>query len=299
MAFTKSQIDLLDGDLDQRHVKQRQQGWGNVDYIESHHAIHEANRIFGFDSWSSETTQFNCVADKPATWRKKEKGNWVTVEGYKVSYIAKVRVTVRDSEGHTIIREGTGAGHGKDQDLGLAHESAIKEAESDAQKRALRHFGNKFGLALYGKDRSNVRAGADDDEAAPEPAKPSTSERARAVANTPEPEHDPDTGEVSPPIDTIPDGIDVPFEITKEGSEAIRLQLYSNLQGIRKDPKNRQLMEEFAERRKILWERMNEADQKAITEEADLVREALKAKPMPQPKPSPRRKASSHKEAAA
>jgi hypothetical protein len=27
-----------------------------------------------------------------------------------------------------LIREGTGAGHGIDMDLGLAHESAIKEA---------------------------------------------------------------------------------------------------------------------------------------------------------------------------
>ncbi len=38
-----------------------------------------------------------------------------------------------------------GAGHGYDLDLGLAHESAIKEAVTDALKRALRTFGNPFG----------------------------------------------------------------------------------------------------------------------------------------------------------
>jgi hypothetical protein len=36
-------------------------------------------------------------------------------------------------------------------DLCLAHESAIKEAETDAMKCALMTFGNPFGLALYDK----------------------------------------------------------------------------------------------------------------------------------------------------
>ncbi len=34
--------------------------------------------------------------------------------------------------------------------------SAIKEAETDAMKRALMTFGNPFGLALYDKDQANV-----------------------------------------------------------------------------------------------------------------------------------------------
>src|SRR5205085_5080981 len=57
-----------------------------------------------------------------------------------------------------VIREGIGAGHGIDVDLGLAHESAIKEAETDAMKRALMTFGNPFGLALYDKSQANVVA---------------------------------------------------------------------------------------------------------------------------------------------
>jgi hypothetical protein len=40
--------------------------------------------------------------------------------------------------------------------LGQAHESALKEAETDAMKRALMTFGNPFGLALYDKKQREV-----------------------------------------------------------------------------------------------------------------------------------------------
>ncbi len=41
-------------------------------------------------------------------------------------------------------------------DLGQAHQSALKEAETDAMKRALMTFGNPFGLALYDKRQREV-----------------------------------------------------------------------------------------------------------------------------------------------
>ena len=63
----------------------------------------------------------------------------------------RVRVIVGD-----VIRDGMGSGHGIDADCGLAHESAIKEAETDAMKRALMTFGNPFGLALYDKEQRQV-----------------------------------------------------------------------------------------------------------------------------------------------
>ncbi|PSI00470.1 Rad52/Rad22 family DNA repair protein, partial [Synechococcus lacustris] len=71
--------------------------------------------------------------------------------GWGVTYTAKVRIQVG-----AIIREGSGAGHGIDADLGQAHESALKEAETDAMKRALMTFGNPFGLALYDKQQRQV-----------------------------------------------------------------------------------------------------------------------------------------------
>jgi hypothetical protein len=44
--------------------------------------------------------------------------------------------------------------------LGEAHENALKEAETDATKRALTTFGNLFGLALYDKAQAGVRGRA-------------------------------------------------------------------------------------------------------------------------------------------
>jgi len=139
MIFTEKQNELLKEPILAKNVKERDGNRGGtfqLAYVESWHVIKEANRIFGFDGWSSETIQLDCVQS----------------DDLCVTYIAKVRVTVGD-----VIREGVGAGHGKGErvNLGDKHESAVKEAESDARKRALMQFGNQFGLSLYnGKDKS-------------------------------------------------------------------------------------------------------------------------------------------------
>ena len=130
MTFTKEQTEQLNQPIDPKVVAFRQQGNMQLAYLESWYVINEANRIFGFDGWQSETVQLDCVQS----------------DDFCVTYIAKVRVTVGD-----VIREGVGAGHGKGKsvNLGDKHESAVKEAESDARKRALMQFGNQFGLSLY------------------------------------------------------------------------------------------------------------------------------------------------------
>ena len=102
--------------------------------------------------------------------------------GWGVTYIARVRITVSAGAHGPIIREGTGAGHGIDTDLGLAHESAIKEAETDAMKRALMTFGNPFGLALYDKQQRQVSPARGAATTAPD--KPKTSAPAPAPADT-------------------------------------------------------------------------------------------------------------------
>ena len=135
MTFTKEQIEQLNQPIDPKVVAFRKQGNIQLAYLESWYVINEANRIFGFDGWSSETLQLDCVQS----------------DEFCVTYIAKVRVTVGD-----VIREGVGAGHGKGErvNLGDKHESAVKEAESDARKRAFMQFGSQFGLSLY--DRSKA-----------------------------------------------------------------------------------------------------------------------------------------------
>ena len=135
MTFTKEQIEQLNQPIDPKVVAFRKQGNIQLAYLESWYVINEANRIFGFDGWSSETIQLDCVQS----------------DEFCVTYIAKVRVTVGD-----VIREGVGAGHGKGErvNLGDKHESAVKEAQSDARKRAFMQFGSQFGLSLY--DRSKA-----------------------------------------------------------------------------------------------------------------------------------------------
>lgn len=145
--FSNEQINSLRAPLSRDVIKTREQGKSTLSYVEAWHVIDEANRIFGFDAWERETVECRCVAERE---RKIGQGQYQR-DGWGVTYVAKVKITVG-----RIVREGTGAGHGIDADLGLAHESAIKEAESDAMKRAFMTFGNPFGLALYDKTQANV-----------------------------------------------------------------------------------------------------------------------------------------------
>ena len=159
MSFSDEQKLALASPLSSSHVKTRKQGGRNVSYVEGWHAIAEANRIFGFDAWCRETVEFKCVSE-----REREIGE-SKAPGWGVTYIARVRITVFSGT-EEVIREGCGTGHGIDRDLGQAHESALKEAETDAMKRALMTFGNPFGLALYDKQQAGVA-----DEAPKEPPK--------------------------------------------------------------------------------------------------------------------------------
>jgi hypothetical protein len=139
-------------------VRQREQGRSRVSYLEGWQVIAEANRIFGFDGWERSTLISRCVAEHERQIGAKAAGR-TPKSGWGVTYIARVRITITAGN-RTLIREGSGAGHGIDADLGLAHESALKEAETDATKRALMTFGNPFGLALYDKQQRQVSSAA-------------------------------------------------------------------------------------------------------------------------------------------
>lgn len=146
MTFTLDQIKELKAPLQPKNVKARKQAGQSLSYIEGWHAIEEANRIFGFDSWMRETVDLRQLGD---IYQNQNSNN-------VINYSCKVRITVLTPEGTSIVREGCGFGSGIDKDVGKAHESAIKEAETDAMKRALMTFGNQFGLALYDKEQNGV-----------------------------------------------------------------------------------------------------------------------------------------------
>lgn len=163
MSFTTEQTALLSGPLDKANVATRTQGGTTLSYIAAWHAIAEANRIFGFGCWDRETVELRQLGEPRLVDGKN-----------RVGYSARVRITVR-AGGSIIVREGCGFGSGIDRDTDQAHESALKEAESDAMKRALMTFGNPFGLALYDKTQANVV-----ETPPPPPADPVTTLASRA-----------------------------------------------------------------------------------------------------------------------
>lgn len=139
-GFTPEQVSRLKAMLSPDRVKKRQ----DFSYITAWDATQTANDIFGFGLWDRETLDMRKIQEEVDASNK-----------HRVGYTCRVRITVRAGDS-VVFRDGTGAGQGINKDLFQAHELAVKEAESDAMKRALSQFGNQFGLALYDKEQTNV-----------------------------------------------------------------------------------------------------------------------------------------------
>ena len=159
--LSPEQSAALAAPLNRANVQTRSQAGRSLTYLEGWVAIQEANRIFGFDGWQRETIELRCVSESQRPIGRDQKPGW------GVTYIARVRIRLgsQGNGAHFLVREGSGAGHGIDVDLGLAHESALKEAETDAMKRALMTFGNPFGLALYDKQQRQVTSSVREERA--------------------------------------------------------------------------------------------------------------------------------------
>src|SRR5258705_490239 len=143
--FSKAQLRRLRGKLDRRHVQSREVDGRSVDYIEGWFALTQANAIFGFAGWDREMTHFERLYERSRA------------DVTSCAYIARVRIRVRTGR-IVILREGTGSGSATATGSGEAHERALKAAETDATKRALATFGNRFGLGLYDKEQIGVTA---------------------------------------------------------------------------------------------------------------------------------------------
>ena len=169
LSADTEQLAALSAPLDRANVRQREQGRGKVANEKDWVAVAEANRIFGFDGWQRQTIAMRCVAQSERTIGARGTSR-DQKPGWGITYTPRVRVTVTAVGLPPLIREGRGAGHGIDVDLGQAHESALKEAETDAMKRALMTFGNPFGLALYDKQQRQVSSAAGQGEGPQRPA---------------------------------------------------------------------------------------------------------------------------------
>lgn len=111
-------------------------GTRKLSYLETWYVIDRLNKVLGNLGWSSETVTLGLVP------------------GETTKYMAKVRIIVRTEE-DCVYKDGYGFGDAQ-KGSRVDHELAIKEAESDALKRAAMKFGLSMGLALYDKTQEFV-----------------------------------------------------------------------------------------------------------------------------------------------
>jgi recombination DNA repair RAD52 pathway protein len=149
MTITDEQRRMLDEDLPASAVAQRTQAGVTLSYVQGWWVIGEMNRIFP-GGWSYEVDTAECYrAEEPS-----ERGT-----RWRVTYRARCVLRVGD-----VVIADVGHGHGIDRQLGLAIESAEKEAATDALKRAAKSLGWRLGLALYDRTQEHVA-----DDTAPQP----------------------------------------------------------------------------------------------------------------------------------
>lgn len=132
----------LDKDLDPARVKTKP-GGGNKSYLAEHDVVRTANRIFGYGRWGTEIVE---MVHLGTVQMKNAKGE----EGWYTGYRCTVRLTVVGCV--PVDGEGYGDAFEKQWSAQITtHELAVKEAESDAIKRAFKKWGDQFGLILYAK----------------------------------------------------------------------------------------------------------------------------------------------------
>ncbi|KAI9284236.1 Rad52 22 double-strand break repair protein [Umbelopsis sp. AD052] len=112
-------------------------GVGKMVYVEGHTIINLANKLFGFNGWSSEiksmTTDYIDV-----------------LENGKMNICISVvmRVTLKDGTFH----EDIGVGFMENcRSKAIGIQKAKKEAVTDATKRAIRYFGSVMGNCIHDK----------------------------------------------------------------------------------------------------------------------------------------------------
>ncbi len=154
-ALAPRVTEALSQPLDPQLISQRKGRGGRMfDYIEGHTAIDQANRIFGFGGWG-----FELVGD--VTLRPIEQTDSRTGEVTSTpAYSAVVRVTVPGAPSRTDVGFQPVA-----EESPEGHETAFKGAVTDALKRALRSFGDRFGNGLYGDPPSNSRSNREPESA--------------------------------------------------------------------------------------------------------------------------------------
>ena len=158
----------LESNIPRDAVAERDGGGSKkLSYLKAWYVIDRLNKVFGNLNWSSDTLVLNQVSGTQ-----------------KPTYYAKVRIMVTLPTGQIVFKDGVG--YGCDKGTQNPHEMAVKEAESDAFKRAAMKLGISMGLGLYTGDSDFI-----DEEEEPQPVRsasktyqPSDLASANHVSNT-------------------------------------------------------------------------------------------------------------------
>ena len=144
MALSKEQQDALNKDLPASAVRSRQGDGQSLSYVDGFYVYDTLNAIVGPGSWGYTIQRLDCVQNVRETKNGRERS--------RVAYICTVLLQLDGAQPVTDV----GYGNGINPDEGAAHESASKEAVTDAVKRCARSLGRALGLALYDKAQTHV-----------------------------------------------------------------------------------------------------------------------------------------------
>lgn len=134
MGISRVQYKQLLKPINPDRITQRKGSGGKMlSYVEVWDVKAHLTRIFGFGGWSWEVTQTDFA------FEENDGSKWTV--GYRVLGTLTIHdLNVRFAEAAVGFAMGG---------RGDAHDNAIKNAESDAIKRAAINLGDQFGLSLY------------------------------------------------------------------------------------------------------------------------------------------------------
>lgn len=154
----KAQLDKLNEPPPPAALKQRKEGGLTLTYLTGWYVIQRMNEIFGPDGWSRGLAGKGLYEVGRCEREIKQKNDTMRTR-YDVAMLCEYRVTVHRANALPVTVEDVGHGMGQRYSHMIdSHESAAKEAVTDALKRCCRSLGNALGNCLYDEDWRNDNA---------------------------------------------------------------------------------------------------------------------------------------------
>ena len=147
MTLTPEQLEVLARAIHPSRVAKRSQSGRELSYLESWDVRAHLIRLFGYGNFDIETLDQHLVGVREYFTKGDDPKPMA-----EAIWFAKVRLTIRDTDGYRVCRfteSAIGGTAGPASMISEHHDNAIKTAASDALKRCAINLGNQFGLSLY------------------------------------------------------------------------------------------------------------------------------------------------------